>query len=450
MNIRKPIDYSEMYAGLDKILNSDMQQMKVFCEIGRLVDSRPEKGAAVAAAEYINNQYPERQGFSPRSLRRMRDFYRAYKNDPVLMDEAMKVCWSLNAVIIESCESAEERAWYIRAVQTFKWSKTELVKMIRENAYKCIDFEHEQEECCVETRHAVMRECRCTDLPFAERNHSGAIEENTVMKKEGLTSLEIENIANEILMKHSFSFASFEEAKEMISFRGGQYCFDKLSLCVYSHDLIPDDYSKLGRVLTSGYAERFDREAEKTRQEYATLFHLIAIHGQYADMEISKKVRPDFELSGYEKIGVEVTELTTPQDRVLATISRQNFGRGKSAEEIREHAIKKHGAKANDYQYLDLEGTIAVGTELFDVLQKHKQYADEIIKKFNLYKEAFHLYDKFVILCDGQGAMCLTTEEDSKEILALAKNKVPDMQGFTVHILRTDGSGKCMLDSFEI
>ena len=30
MNIRKPIDYSEMYAGLDKILNSDMQQMKVF------------------------------------------------------------------------------------------------------------------------------------------------------------------------------------------------------------------------------------------------------------------------------------------------------------------------------------------------------------------------------------------------------------------------------------
>jgi len=147
MNIRKPIDYSEMYAGLDKILNSDMQQMKVFCEIGRLVDSRPEKGAAVAAAEYINNNYSGRQGFSPRSLRRMRDFYRSYKNDPVLMDEAMKVCWSLNAVIIESCESVEERAWYIRAVQTFKWSKTELVSRIAENAYESKSLDSHMEEC---------------------------------------------------------------------------------------------------------------------------------------------------------------------------------------------------------------------------------------------------------------------------------------------------------------
>lgn len=140
MNIRKPVDYSEMYAGLDKVLNSDMQQMKLFCEIGK-VDSRPEKGAAVAAAEYINNNYSGRQGFSPRSLRRMRDFYRSYKNDPVLMDEAMKVCWSLNAVIIESCESAEERAWYIQAVQTLKWSKTELVNKIAECAHETIQID---------------------------------------------------------------------------------------------------------------------------------------------------------------------------------------------------------------------------------------------------------------------------------------------------------------------
>lgn len=113
MNIRKPVDYSELYAGLDELLKSDMQQMKMFCEIGKLVDSRPEKGAAVAAAEYIHNNYPDRQGFSPRSLRRMREFYRAYKNAPALMNEAMKISWSLNAIIVENCESKEERAWFI-------------------------------------------------------------------------------------------------------------------------------------------------------------------------------------------------------------------------------------------------------------------------------------------------------------------------------------------------
>ena len=147
MNIRKPVDYSELYAGLDELLESDMQQMKVFCEIGKLIDSRPEKGAAVAAAEYISSNYPDRQGFSPRSLRRMREFYRAYKNDPALMNEAMKINWSLNAVIIENCVNHEYRAWYIRAVQIFGWSKTELMNKIAENAYESESLDSNKEEC---------------------------------------------------------------------------------------------------------------------------------------------------------------------------------------------------------------------------------------------------------------------------------------------------------------
>lgn len=41
---------------------------------GRAVWRRTEKGAAVAAAAYLREQYPDIQGFSPRNLRRMRDF----------------------------------------------------------------------------------------------------------------------------------------------------------------------------------------------------------------------------------------------------------------------------------------------------------------------------------------------------------------------------------------
>ena len=42
--------------------------------IGRAVWRRTEKGAAAAAAAYLREQYPDIQGFSPRNLRRMRDF----------------------------------------------------------------------------------------------------------------------------------------------------------------------------------------------------------------------------------------------------------------------------------------------------------------------------------------------------------------------------------------
>lgn len=48
-------------------------------------------GAAVAAAEYLHNAYPDVSGFSPRNLRRMRDFYRAYEDAPEVMAEAMTI-----------------------------------------------------------------------------------------------------------------------------------------------------------------------------------------------------------------------------------------------------------------------------------------------------------------------------------------------------------------------
>lgn len=81
MNIRKNIDYTEMYTALDFAMEAaGKQQMELYCEIGKAVSQRTEKGAAVAAAEYLAKKHPDVQGFSPRNLRRMRDFYRTYKS----------------------------------------------------------------------------------------------------------------------------------------------------------------------------------------------------------------------------------------------------------------------------------------------------------------------------------------------------------------------------------
>ena len=73
MNVRKPIDYNTMFAALDALMAAGLPQMELYCEIGRLVSGKPEKGAAVAAAEHLCGMYPDVSGFSPRNLRRMRD-----------------------------------------------------------------------------------------------------------------------------------------------------------------------------------------------------------------------------------------------------------------------------------------------------------------------------------------------------------------------------------------
>ena len=57
MNIRKNIDYSAMFAAMDTAMATGMSQMELYCQLGALVCDRPEKGAAVAAAEYLKNRY---------------------------------------------------------------------------------------------------------------------------------------------------------------------------------------------------------------------------------------------------------------------------------------------------------------------------------------------------------------------------------------------------------
>ena len=135
MNIRKPADYSNLFSELDKLMTAQFPQMELYCEIGRLVSGRAEKGAAVVASEYLRVTYPAANGFSPRNLRRMRAFYAAYEESPEIMRLAMNLGWTRNVAILEGCGSKEERVWYVRAVLHFGWKKAKLLAAIEPQAW---------------------------------------------------------------------------------------------------------------------------------------------------------------------------------------------------------------------------------------------------------------------------------------------------------------------------
>ena len=199
------------------------------------------------------------------------------------------------------------------------------------------------------------------------------------------------------------------------------------------------------------YEKKFKRETQKARLEYDALFRMITVSGRYNEMRIIKQIQPDFVLeAGNEKIGVEVTEFTTPQDKVMNVISKKNFGMGKTIDVIKKDAIKEHGSKASEYEYFQLDATNVVGRPMFNVVEQHKWYAREVVKKFEIYKGSFAQYSEFVILCDGQHSMCLSSKYDSEAILLLARDIKPSMQGFILNVLRQDDFGKCVLDTFEV
>ena len=147
MNIRKNIDYSEMYEAIDSLMAKELPQMELYCKIGKAVCRRTEKGAAVMASEYLNKQYPDVKGFSPRSLRRMRDFYRTHENHPALLSRAMQLGWIQNIVIMEAELTMELREWYMKAVEQFCWSKMELIENIKNEIHKGIVLDIGQNLC---------------------------------------------------------------------------------------------------------------------------------------------------------------------------------------------------------------------------------------------------------------------------------------------------------------
>lgn len=138
-----------MYEALDMLMAMQLPQMELYCVIGKTVCQRTEKGAAVMASEYLNKQYPDVKGFSPRSLRRMRDFYRTYENHSALLSRAMKLGWIQNVVIMEADLTMELREWYMKAAEQFGWSKTELIANIAMKAHENIVLAIEDEVCYI-------------------------------------------------------------------------------------------------------------------------------------------------------------------------------------------------------------------------------------------------------------------------------------------------------------
>ena len=152
MNIRKPTDYTAMFAALDALMAAQLPQMELYREIGRVVSGRAEKGAAVAASEYLQAAYPAAEGFSPRNVRRMRAFYVAYEESPEIMRLAMYLGWTQNVAILERCSSNEERAWYIRAVLRFGWKKAKLLEAIESQTWLYSSLDEQALSCYTEEK----------------------------------------------------------------------------------------------------------------------------------------------------------------------------------------------------------------------------------------------------------------------------------------------------------
>lgn len=65
--------------------------LELYTRIGQCICRQGEKAFIPHLAEMLADRFPSLKGFSLRNLRRMRDFYRTYENNPALMSRTQSL-----------------------------------------------------------------------------------------------------------------------------------------------------------------------------------------------------------------------------------------------------------------------------------------------------------------------------------------------------------------------
>ncbi|HAT72859.1 MAG TPA: DUF1016 domain-containing protein [Elusimicrobia bacterium] len=161
-----PGDYPELLEEIKlRIRNAQVQAgiaanqelLLLYYGIGRDIHVRLETGAwgtgiVNRLAADLQRAFPGMPGFSPRNLRRMRVFYRAYQPDsgtPAIWPQAVakleslkwppavaKLPWAHNIILLEKCKDPAERNWYGLAAVHYGWSRSVLVHQIESGLYQ--------------------------------------------------------------------------------------------------------------------------------------------------------------------------------------------------------------------------------------------------------------------------------------------------------------------------
>jgi len=87
-------------------------------------------------ADFIKEKQPHLRGYSRQNLWRMKQFYETYNGNVKLSTLLREISWSHNLAIMSSCETDEEREFYVRLTIKEKLSFRELERQINTSSFE--------------------------------------------------------------------------------------------------------------------------------------------------------------------------------------------------------------------------------------------------------------------------------------------------------------------------
>lgn len=126
------------YAAL-KAVNTEL--VGLYWDLGQMIVERQTDGTWGKAvvqqlASDLQREFPGVGGYSASNLWRMKGFFEAYRGHEKLAPLVREIGWSHNLVILEGCDAAQQREFYLRMARKFGWSKSVLIHQIENQSYE--------------------------------------------------------------------------------------------------------------------------------------------------------------------------------------------------------------------------------------------------------------------------------------------------------------------------
>jgi predicted nuclease of restriction endonuclease-like (RecB) superfamily len=145
-----PKGYSEFLSELKERIKTaqiraslavNREMVVLYWQTGRdILDRQKEHGWGAKVIDQLSadlrQAFPGIEGFSPRNLKYMRAFAKAWPEEPIVQQLAAQIPWFHNCVLLDKVKARQEREWYIRKTVESGWSRNVLVHWIESDLFE--------------------------------------------------------------------------------------------------------------------------------------------------------------------------------------------------------------------------------------------------------------------------------------------------------------------------
>ena len=151
----------------------------------------------------------------------------------------------------------------------------------------------------------------------------------------------ITELATKYINSLSFEFDNFNQSRCVLT--EGEYTieYDRFSLRIFSHNLYASAYSYFSKVAYRLCIDTISNEQQKRMHEFNALLAFSNIFQEFLSAKILVTTHPDFVINCNDRLyGIEVTELTVPEDKILNKIVLDTYNENLSVEESKRMGLK--------------------------------------------------------------------------------------------------------------